>query len=148
FGIPVPELYRRDNITRVQWMAEKTWVYCTQLAVPGAGGRQITLRFCGLDYRYRVLIDGQEAAAGEGMFHPVEIDLTSHAGKTVEVLVVLLPPPRGRNEYKETLKAKFSSGWDFAPELSSIGIWDDVELSINPPTHVTDAWIDSLLQNT
>jgi beta-mannosidase len=149
FGLSRRELYRGTRIREVQWMQHRLWVYRRTLAVPKAQ-RDETVRivFAGLDYFYEVWIDDQCLVRGEGMFHDVAIPLDFAQGKTVRLEVRLAPPPATREAQWETTKAQFGRGWDFAPELRTIGIWDEVRLEILPRLRVADLFIETRLENT
>lgn len=149
FGVPLTELYRGVRVREVQWMQKCHWVYRRQLQVPKAGeDQEVRLVFAGLDYSYQVYIDGKQLVAGEGMFHAVVIPLDFAQGKRVQVEVRFAPPPQTREEGWESTKAQFGRGWDFAPELRTIGIWDDVWLEIVPRLRVESAFIETHLQNS
>ena len=149
FGLPRKELYRGTRVLEAQWMQERLWVYRCSLPVPKAAGDEtVRLVFAGLEYAYEVRINGKTRAAGEGMFHAVVIPLDDAQGQRIEVEVRLAPPARTRAEHLETTKAQFSRGWDFTPELRTVGIWDDVWLEITPRLRVEEAYIETRLQNS
>jgi len=148
FGLPRAELYRGTKIKSVQWMDSRLWVYRRLVQVPRVGREEsIRLVFRGLDYRYRILVDGNCLAAGEGMFHAVNVPLDLVQGRRICVEVQLAPPPATKAALWETTKAQFSRGWDFAPTLRTIGIWDEVRLEIVPRLRVENAFIETRLQN-
>ncbi len=148
FGMPREKLYRGDNINSVQWMERRMWVYRRTLQVPQIGPDEtVRLVFEGIDYRYEIRINGERRISGEGMFHPVVLPLDSWCGQRVEIEVRLLPPPATRDEHLETTKAQFGRGWDFAPTLRTLGIWDEVRLETVPQLRVESAWIETRLEN-
>lgn len=148
FGLPREQLYRGTRVTEVQWMQERLWVYRRAIQVPKLDAAETArIVFDGLDYYYEVRLDGVSAAKGEGMFHPVILSLDQFAGRSVEVEVRLLPPPLTKQGLAETTKAQFGRGWDFAPELRTIGIWNEVRLEIVPRLRVTEAFIETRLEN-
>lgn len=148
FGLPLAELYKGKRIQEVQWMKERLWVYRRTLDVPDAGEDEtVRLVFAGLDYRYEVRVDGARMVAGEGMFHPLTVPLDEMRGRRVEIEVRLLPQAISAMEMRETTKAQFTRGWDFAPELHTVGIWDEVALEVVPRLRVTEAFIETRLEN-
>lgn len=148
FGMPTAELYRRDNVRTVQWMEARAWIYRRALDVPAPPPEhEVRLRFEGLDYRYRVLIADEIVLDDEGMFHPVLIPLDRWALQRVTVAVLFAPPPVAAEAHRETTKAQFARGWDFAPTLRTVGIWDDVALEILPKLRVEDVHVETRLQN-
>lgn len=45
-------------------------------------------------------------------------------------------------EYRAaSLKASYGSGWDFAPSLPSLGIWDDIYLVFARGVYLADTWV-------
>lgn len=149
FGLPREKLYQGARVRDVQWMEERLWIYRRQLDIPTAGKDQaVRLVFAGLDYRYEIHIDGVLMAAGAGMFHAVVIPLDFALGRRVELTVRLFPPPLTQAGLAETTKAQFSRGWDFAPTLRSVGIWDDVWIEVVPRLRVEDAYIETRLHNS
>lgn len=148
FGLPREMLYREANIQSVQWMDQRMWVYRCTVQVPQTGFYETArLVFEGLDYYYEVRLDGKRCMVGEGMFHPVVLCLDAWCGKSVEVEVRLLPPPATQEELRETTKAQFGRGWDFAPTLRTLGIWDEVRLEVVPKLRVESAWTETHLEN-
>ena len=122
FGLPRAELYRETNVRSVEWMDQKYWVYRRRLDVPRiAADETVRLRFAGLDYRYRILLDGKMVREEAGMFHPVDLALNAFAGQSPTVSVVFYPPP-GAAELFTNTKAFLGRGADFAPPLPTIGI--------------------------
>jgi beta-mannosidase len=47
-----------------------------------------------------------------------------------------------------TLKCQMSFGWDFAPPIRTMGIWDDVWLVVTGGVFIEDVWITSELQDS
>jgi beta-mannosidase len=149
FGLPRRELYQGVRVREAQWMQNRLWVFRRTLEVPQAGKDQtVRMIFAGLDYRYEIRIDGALVAGGEGMFHAVTISLEANQGKRVQIEVRLMPPPQTKEEGWEATKAQFARGWDFAPELRTVGIWDDVWLEVVPRLRVENAFIETRLQNS
>jgi len=129
-------------------MQEKIWIYRRTVSVPRiAADETVRVVFEGLDYYYEIRLDGILTLSGEGMFHPVILPLDEMQGRDVEIEVRLSPPPPTREAALETTKAQFGRGWDFAPELRTIGIWDEVRLEIVPRLRVKEAFIETRLEN-
>lgn len=45
---------------------------------------------------------------------------------------------------RSTLKCQMGFGWDFAPDLPSLGVWDDVDLILTGDVFIRDLWVRSL----
>ncbi len=148
FGMPPEKLYRRDNIEKVAWMEKEHWIFRTTFQVPATDPDQEALvLFKGIDYRYRISLDGKLMADGEGMFSPVEIVLGGEPG--VRVLLVVLSPFEDNLGCPETMKARYSMGrgWDFAPAIKPSGLWDDVEIVARDKLRVKSVNIAIRLKN-
>lgn len=129
-------------------MQEQTWVYRRSLKVPDVPrDHTVRLIFKGLDYYYEIRLNGALRVKGEGMFHSVVMPLDDVAGREVEIEVRLLHPPQTQIALWETTKAQFGRGWDFAPELRTIGIWDEVILEVSPRLRIEEAYIETRLEN-
>ncbi len=148
FGLLPEILYQRDNISKVAWMNGKHWIFRTTVAVPSvAADEEAIILFKGIDYGYRIFLDGRPVADGEGMFSPVEISLAGMTG-TCE-LAVVLPPFEDNPSCPETLKARYSmgSGWDFTPAIQPRGLWDDVEVVVRDRLRITSVNVATRLRN-
>ena len=148
FGLPPERLYQRDNIQSVAWMNEKTWIFRTTFEVPATGpDEEALILFQGIDYSYRIFLDGRPVVDGEGMFSPVELPLAGLSGR--HELVAVLPPFTDNLDCPETLKARYSmgKGWDFAPPLQPRGLWDEVRLVVRDRLRVTAVNVATTLRN-
>ena len=154
-GLPTSQLYQGLNTQKVAWMANKTWVYRREIMVPNVDADSETvLKFKGIDYSFRIDVDGEERIRKDGMFSHTEVPLTP-GPHTVEVWI--FPPTfvieciaghnAGKIPLNHGLKARFSKGWDWAPSLLTTGIWDDVELVERQRLHVQRAWVQTRLSN-
>ncbi|MBC2602533.1 glycoside hydrolase family 2 protein [Puniceicoccus vermicola] len=154
-GLPLNQLYQGLDTEKVAWMADKTWVYRREIDVPHVNAdREIVLCFKGIDYSFRIDVDGEERIRKDGMFSHTEVPLTPGL-HTVEVRI--FPPTfvvermaghnAGELPLNHGLKARFSKGWDWAPPLLTAGIWDDVELVERQRRHVRSAWVQTRLSN-
>ena len=83
-----PDYNRADNYRRMTWMEDRFFTYRAEFDAPGLGqDRQLWFVSKGIDYRYEIRLNDTLLLAREGMFAPVEIDLTPH----------LHPPQPARN---------------------------------------------------
>lgn len=146
-GWPLPE--DATNIDAYQGMEDKYWSYQTLL--PGIRLKRPKDRVFfvakGIDYRFLFRVDGKTLLEQEGMFTPVEIDITDHiqAGVPLEVRVFPAPKaqaePNDRSQARKSAKPAVSYGWDFHPRLIPLGIFAEAGLEIRPETHITNAHI-------
>jgi beta-mannosidase len=140
-----PSVDHADTVADYAWMEDSWWVYRTTLAFDPPNEDERLFFVCGgVDYRFQVRLEGEILLDQEGMFTPVELDLTERAepGQVLEVLV--FPAPKtpgevGRAQANQSVKPAVSYGWDFHPRLIPLGIWQPAGLEIRPATYLRDA---------
>jgi beta-mannosidase len=136
-GVPI--------ITDYEWMEDVYWLYRARLdfAPPAAGERLFFVT--AVDYQFEIRLNGQVIHAQEGMFTPVELDLTdlAHPGDLLEVLVHPAPKiyhdPVDEKQAMQSCKPAFSYGWDYHPRLIPLGIWQETHLETRPACHIRSA---------
>src|SRR5690606_30860866 len=68
-----------ENWRQYGWMEDKYWTYRATLAVPSlAAGQRLFFVSQGIDYSFTIRLNGAELLQQEGMFTPVELDITDH----------------------------------------------------------------------
>lgn len=151
FGMPLDELYQLDHVNKVMWMHEEYWLYRVPFRMPSVGrDEEAVLRLNGIDYKCKLFLNGSYLFDSEGMFHAVEIPLGGLELETDhEVLVVIEPFHEGEEPF-EHMKARYSvgKGWDFAPAIRSIGIWDEAELIVRKKLRVAYVNVETKLANS
>ncbi len=121
----------------------------------------VRLALRGIDYVGDVFLNGQHLGRHEGMFAPQEYEITHLLQAENRLAVRLLGTrwlPHGRStpwekllnrvearwgglpgdypDRRDTLKCQMQFGWDFAPPLLTMGLWDDVYLAISGDTFI------------
>jgi beta-mannosidase len=150
-----------------QWVDGYDWWYVRPLEVGLVPGERAFLSFEGIDYISAVYLDDRELGRHEGMFsrQVYEItDLVKPQGSELAVRVwgseslpqrqlawwerlwspVASALRHGRDAFpprSATLKCQMSFGWDFAPRLRTMGLWDDVALYVTRSVFLEDVWI-------
>ena len=131
-----------ENWRAYKWMEDVYWVYRTTLDLDGiAAGQRVFFCCEGVDYRFQVRLAGEVLHEHEGMFTPVELELTGRArsGDVLEVMVCPVPKshprPVDRTQADESCKPAVSYGWDFHPRLVPSGIWGEARLEVRPRAH-------------
>jgi beta-mannosidase len=139
-----PDHNSGDNFKDYRWMEDRHWLYRAELPEPDlADGERLYFSCAGIDYAFQVRVGGTVLLEQEGMFTPVELDLTDHAGGVLEVLV--LPAPKShheednRDQANQSCKPAVSYGWDFHPRLVPLGICNEARLEVRPAGHLRDA---------
>lgn len=132
-----------ENFREYAWMEDLYWLYQAELNFTLEADQAATLVFKGIDYRYRILVDEAVLTEGEGMFTPVELDVSAYAGAAHTVQVLLYPVPKDptgsvgtRDEARRSCKPAACYGWDWHPRLISSGIWDEAGLLIRSKKHI------------
>lgn len=135
--------YYGDNWQQYGWMEDKYWTYRTHLAAPILSDDDRFLFVSkGIDYRFHIRLNGELLWTQEGMFTPVELDLTEVIGQGGELTITIEPTPklegawRARAEASHSCKPAVSYGWDWHPRLIPLGIWDETYLESRPNVHL------------
>jgi beta-mannosidase len=89
-----PPYYYGTNFRQFFWMEDEYFIYETTLAVTCQAGECAKLHLSYIDYRYDILIDGENVYSGEGIFTPVTLDVTRFAGREVPLSIVIHPIPK------------------------------------------------------
>ncbi len=118
------------NVRQLEATETWHWMYDTVLDFAAGPGESVWFAAEGIDYQYEILLDGAAVAAGEGMFTPVEIDLTGRAQPGSRLSVHIFPHPNRGGEYSnyrqaadQCCKPPVTYGWDWNPRLLISGLW-------------------------
>lgn len=166
----IADPYRGDGLAACRWVEGVDWWYRIRLPLGLQPGQRALLEFDGIDYLSAVYVEGRELARHAGMWGrqviKVPPDLASRA--EVELAVRIwgsdaLPRYAQRlwerawgrlagaaqgtfrpfDDRLATLKTPMHSGWDFAPRLRAMGIWDDVRLLVCGGVYVQDIHVQA-----
>ena len=126
------------------WMEHSFWLYRAALDfTPLAPGERLFLVCGGVDYQCEIRLDGRPLHAQEGMFTPIELDLTGLAGPGSLLDILVYPAPQWQISQPVKVvtfcKPLVSYGWDFHPRLVPLGIWRETYLEIRPACHIRSA---------
>ena len=106
------------------------WKYRTQLDFCANPDEKVFFVAEGIDYEFDILLDGEKLWHQEGMYTPVELDITEKAGMGGTLEVVIYPHPCApnsvpgtRDEARESCKPPVTYGWDWNPHLLISGMW-------------------------
>ena len=126
--------YRQsDNYMLYKWMEDCYFIYRTQFHSPEIS-REEQVRFVskGIDYRFEIKLNDKVIWSQEGMFTPVDIDITGEIQdeNTLEIKIWPVPKKEGaeqdnRIQASDSVKPAVSYGWDWHPRLIPSGIWDE-----------------------
>jgi len=143
----IPPPFYNINVETCQWVEEREWWYRTTFQWPedeAADALRYLLRFDGLDTFATVYLNGVEVGRHANMFIAAEFDVSEHlrfgAVNTLAVRFDTVVATIGdrpwiddewfpRNPIRVWVrKAQYNFGWDWAPRLVSVGIWQEVTL--------------------
>jgi beta-mannosidase len=148
----VADVYRERNSRGAEWAAERAWTYrrAFDAGEPLAVDERAWLRFEGIDDAGQVFLDGRRVASHEGMFVPLEVEVTDElrdGGRHALAVVVEPAPPSqpqvGRTSLVRHHKSRMTYGWDFCPRLVHQGLWGPVELVRAGPVRIDDVHVRS-----
>jgi beta-mannosidase len=157
-----------------QWVDEWDWWYRKALSLQLDEGERAFLVFEGIDYLSAVYLNGIELGRHEGMFSRQVCEITDLlSGPFSESVVMVriwgsaaLPRPQLTAWQRAwdriistllprfepfpdrigTLKCQMGFGWDFAPRLRTMGIWDDVYLVVARGVFIRDVFVQCEIQ--
>lgn len=155
------------QLAESDWVDAHDWWYRRKLVQPLGPSQRAFVRFAGIDYISAAFTADQRLGRHEGMFSAQTFELTSHLWQSPEMELAVriwgsaslprlqrsigqrigrqlartlrmseLPNP----DRLAALKCPMSYGWDFAPRLLSMGIWDDVTLRVCDTAAILDLW--------
>ncbi|NGY03256.1 beta-mannosidase [Solimonas terrae] len=144
----LPHPYADGGEAQCAWVRDREWWWRTSFETAAVGaGERLQLCFEGLDTYATIWLDGVEIARSDNMFVPVTIDMKAHArADGVHVLLLRFDPPALRVADREPpswpiaseatraskralhRKAQYGWGWDWGPDLPTVGIWRPVTL--------------------
>ncbi len=150
------------------WVDAADWWYRATVPLELSASKRAFIRFYGLDYHAAIFVNNRELSRHTGMFSRVTVEITDAiCAETCQIAVRLwgggaLPHRKLSLRQKvwqalaerlqrswtgvypdrsATLKSQMSFGWDFAPRMLTVGIWDDVECITTGETLIADAQI-------
>ena len=160
--------YARNNDAS-RWVEEQDWWYWRDFELGLQPGQRAWLVLHGADYYTWTYLNGESLGEHEGMFSRQVYDITQLLRGRNRLAVRFLAParlPRQRStrwekflnrwehrfidascdpDRRDWLKCQMSYGWDFSPELRTIGLWDDVELVLTGDVALFDVQVKTRL---
>ncbi len=141
--------YFAENWKDYLWMEDKFFTYKTSFKNADLNDEQ-RLFFVskGIDYEFEIHLNGKKIFHQEGMFTPINLDITELVTNKNELEITIYPVPKmhkepaDRSQAAQSAKPAVSYGWDWHPRLVPSGIWDDTYLEVRNAAHLTDVWVD------
>ena len=149
----LPNLFFGRNNERAGWVNDCVWWYRKKFERPAERFKRFFLELRGVDYLSQVYFNGRKLGQNEGMFtrHLYDVSSLMIDTNVLNVRIMgssFLPKPsltrwqriweklgsplqNGHEVFPQraaTLKCQMSFGWDFAPDMRTMGVWDEVKL--------------------
>ena len=138
-----PDYAHGNNFEMFGWMEDLYYTYRASFLSPVlTPGQSLWFVSKGIDYEFEIILNGQLLHRQEGMFTPVEVDLTSSLAheNILEVRIAPVPKrvpyPIDRSQASHVVKPAVSYGWDWHPRLIPLGIWDETGIEIRNSTFI------------
>lgn len=140
------------------WVRDRVWWWRAEFEAPAsAPGEMVELVFDGLDTFAEVFLDGVSLGRADNMFVVWTFDLTGRVtpGQSHRLTVRFDPPAlacdRGptpvwsaftdrisRSKRNLMRKAQFGWGWDWGPDLPTVGVWKPARIEVRPCAVIAD----------
>lgn len=123
-----------DSCLKYADIEDYTWYYSSELNYNIKEGERLYFVSKGIDYKFDIILNDQILHSQEGMFTPVEIDITDYLKDKNELMIKIYPHPKSawmvpdRSEADESVKPAVCYGWDWHPRVLVSGIWEETYL--------------------
>jgi beta-mannosidase len=156
----IPDPFYRDNEQKVQWVSQVDWEYQTTFKISDfqLHHKKILLQFDGLDTYADIYLNDSLILQAENMFRTYVVDISQlvqstnvlniefrNADKMVDSIAMNAKPLQRpcENNRNYVRKAQYHFGWDWAPKLTTCGIWRPVKIAFGDlpsplPAHYSD----------
>lgn len=144
--------------TSAAWVRDREWWWRTSFEAPSVGANDIAeLVFEGLDTFAHIYLDGVLIGATDNMFRRYTFDVSAHLqpGAVQQVAVRFDPPALAcrdlptpvwnaftdrvsRSRRNMMRKAQFGWGWDWGPDLPTVGVWQPARLDVRARAAISD----------
>jgi len=119
------------NSYKCEWVANRWWVYRTQINVKGNNPRIV---FSGVDGEFSVFINNVFKVRHANSYVPLEVDLSEYNNQNISILVMVENQKGDLNQSGYTSKIttqrpRYNTKWDFCPRIVSLGLVAPVYLN-------------------
>ena len=135
-----------DGCRQFESLEDDAWEYRTHLTYQKRPDERVFFVSHGIDYRYEIALNGQVLYGYEGLFKPVELDLTDRLTGDDVLTVHIFPHPKRpgasvgtRSEADHSCKPPVCYGWDWNPRLLISGMWRPAYIETRRPDHIRGA---------
>ena len=133
------------NCEKFKSFENDRWEYRSILSYDKKSDQRAWFVSKGIDYKYDILLNGNNIYSYEGMFAPVEIDLTDMLSGGDELCIRIAPHPKRdgapsdtRDEADNSCKPPVCYGWDWNPRLLISGMWQEAYIEIRDNSYIGD----------
>jgi beta-mannosidase len=169
---PGTDLFFGFNKKQGDWVEQLDWWYWTDFNFTLEPDQRVWLVLHGADYISWTFLNGSQLGQHEGMFSEQVYEITQYLRAENRLAIRFLAPARFPDhhitfynkllnryeqlvgadvgcdpERRSTLKCQMSYGWDFAPGIRTLGLWDDVELWVTGAATILSAQVHTSLRN-
>ena len=139
------DLQFADNYKQFLPLEDDHWEYRTTLAYTKNEGERVFFVSRGIDYKYDILLDGDLLYSYEGIYRPVELDLTDKLKSESVLTVHIYPHPKRagapvgtRDEADASCKPPVCYGWDWNPRLLISGMWQEAYIETRDASYISE----------
>ena len=168
----LPNLFVGTQARDSRWVDDHCWWLVREWSQGPSPGERVHLVVRGVDYVWDLFLNGHHLARHEGMFSPVVLDISDLLGGENRLAVRVVGSrwlPSRRNSpwnrfanlaeskvtsigqryphRRDTLKCQMSFGWDFAPPLRTMGIWDDIYAVVSEKVFIQDVGVGQQIED-
>jgi beta-mannosidase len=148
----IPDPFIADQNKKSLWVSNVKWCYSNVLNLTRLSsvvkkqfknGGIIHTVFDAIDYDADFYINNQKITNQIGMFNPIDLStgITSDSESQVENIPIKINFKIQPFWRPHALKSQMAFGWDFAPEIRTIGIWKNVRQYCTGAIFFTDAYV-------
>ena len=126
------DVHYSNNYKQYIPLENDAWEYRAHLKYERTDGERVFFVSLGIDYKYDILLNGEIVYSYEGMYRPVELDLTDKLRGDDVLCVYVYPHPKlkgapegTRDEAASCCKPPVCYGWDWNPRLLVSGMWQE-----------------------
>lgn len=147
-----PDVNYGDNCKLYEALEDDGWLYRTEIVCECSPDQRVFFVTKGIEYEYEIRMNGKCLAHHEGMFSPLELDITDELEQGRELEVYIYPHPKRegadpcRDQADQSCKAAVEYNWDWAPRLLISGLWNDTYIETRSPGQLTDCEVTYALE--
>ena len=138
------DVQHADNHLRFVALENDAWEYVTHLKYHRHEGERVYFVTEGISYQYDIYLNDALIYSYEGMFRPVELDLTDGLTGGDDVLRVYIYPhpkrkdakPGTRDEADQSCNPPVYYGWDWNPRLLISGLWEEAYIETRDEAYI------------